>query len=238
MNDLRLIDNNVAETLISNYVTKVSNTADLFPWFSDPQDLNKKICYFQVGFPDFTILLSFPGATKCIFHFGLDTDNKIVLLMQLRNESGLINSGYMQLVNPSYDCAITEASSEDISYNKGGLSQNTAEFLIFYYEALMVAPLSPSFCQIKINETYTPLKSYTFDLSELEATLFITKEQSPGIGTWLMQVCFINHLNPFLELEHGSTIGLVVRIVNDSDKKPLSSFYDFSAPCPPTCSPS
>lgn len=254
MNDMTTIYNADALTLINNYKDVMESISDsnspITGWFTD-DSISKRKLGFQIGFPDFLTLCSSPGLTKLEVCFGLTTNHadsaKLVLLLKMSNKDSSIASRYHQLTTPLFDYAFFGDQNTSIQYNKVPRIfheiwtknwKDTSQIPKKALEIILTEGLS---------HAEVPINTYTFQLSDIVNTLYPIKMNLSDcipINTPLMHVYFVSHSNAYHtdnKWAEFDKIGIMFGMTQQDSTDPtnrilISSCYDFSAPCPPTCS--
>lgn len=194
---------------------------------------------FSLSGDEFIEVVSQIGITHYMLHFGYDenSDFKFKLIIRALGANKNLRGNYILLEQPIIQaCEWGNASPGINSVPKPLFEQWTGA-----WGNLLEAPRIPaSFCQLY---TYTGhckdlqvLQGYNFQHIDFIETLmaFNATTQDFEIGFYLVNHSRIADDSQPQE-EIGGCLGLMVAAYNPEDNNVISSFYDFSAPCPPTC---
>lgn len=223
---------------------------DLFMWF-DENGETQKLQAFKAPLIDFALFDSFVGLTKIVFSFGLEEEGfanqvsrpRFSLLLKVQNDDGSIQSDYYQLTEAVPMATTLEQGTEDAH----SLSVPSQLYSI-WTKGWTKEDKTANLCTIELNSWGTkqrvPLKKYVFNVLDAIKTLYIPDRAVKDLTVF---ISLVNHCSAELDgdnnikiLSESGKIGLILGIAEaddmDSNKfKFVSSCYDFSAPCPPTC---
>lgn len=185
---------------------------------------------------------------------------RFTILIKTMNDNNTIQSDYYQLMKPycAEDLDLQYPPSDSVNMSVPQLLYDTwtsawADF----------TPKTAGLCSIDINNSPTVLKKYLFKSSDAIDTLYPTGGNTTGanqngdtnidmlLGSTVF-ICMANHCTTSGTVSNvggkriypfnfdTSRIGLFLGVATNSQENPktysfISSCYDFSAPCPPTC---
>lgn len=250
-----------ADAMTNSYFSAMSSAATtdeiVNSWFKYPGQ-NGEIHRpqgFKIGLPDFLILSSGAGFTHLDVCFGLnkDPDNvtRFKLLIRMVNEAGSLRSRYHCLTDPIIDNS--QLQLHTVPVNQAIYNQvPKLNYELWTKNWKMNNPNIPKkSLQIITYDaateiyTETPIRKYRFQLQDILNTFYpitIGEEGRPGKEPELY-VYFACHSANFYENNTQAwgefdKIGIMFAMTElnaEGDRVLISSCYDFSAPCPPTC---
>lgn len=253
---IKQIDQATAEALMTRYLTEISQRIpqnlpidDLFMWSGGT------LLAFTSPLIDFGVFNNLVGITQISFSFGLLTMQealsmnlpRFTLLIKGFNTDRTIQSDYYQLQSvipiteklPEYNPPTTTASSLAVpGYLYSAWTKCWSSMLSRKAELCSIDIVTMGNIPLKV-----PLQKYIFNSQDAINTLYPVELVENVKLPPKLYVCVVNHCQTHSQDSdnHGvDKIGLMLGVAqqqeggNDSYKF-ISSCYDFSAPCPPTC---
>jgi hypothetical protein len=233
-----------AEIQMSEFQKFVSSHSDIkkmFMWNEQP------IYGFTMSIQDFMHPVSRMGVTSFVVSFGLEFDEnenpRFTLILHGINNDASIQSHYYLLRIPLRS-GIPPLADTAFDPQTNAVPEILIDCWTERWQVILNQTEIPNhFCMVDLYDADAPtpavLKRYSFQRSDLLNTLYPVKLDEYGFPVGDPQFCFylINHSNPVLGTSPSDVIGLMMGVTAemDGERKLISSFYDFSAPCPPTC---
>jgi hypothetical protein len=242
-----------AEGLMERYSLEIgqklennSLIADLFTWGEDGAN---KLFAFATPMLELGVFNDLVGITNVVFSFGLEANQptnrpRFTVLIQGRNDNGSIKSAYYQLLGavPLTNKALlspTPGTSSGLAVPKFLFDKWTQCWAEISSSSSMYAKL----CSINITNgdvvLTKPLEKYIFNIQDVVNTLY-PPELTANAALPDLFVCPVGHVatdtNGNANFE-TTRIGIVIGLAEDNGAayQFVSSCYDLSKPCPPTC---
>ncbi|KAB2914345.1 MAG: hypothetical protein F9K23_14160 [Bacteroidetes bacterium] len=261
---IKPLEKEPATRLMDNYRNEINlrlsgnrSIDDLLYWGNQNEN---KLSAFSVPVNELGVFNNLVGITKIIFSFGLEDAKtayapRLTVLIQGRNDNGTIQSDYYQLLkgiptSQSLPVYGTPTTSSGLAVPKFLFDTWT----LSWKEMSDSSAMKAKFCTIDVIDTFInvgdqdivtkPLEKYIFNISDAINILYpgqLTISQSSITKLYL---CMVSHIatntNGNVENFDKARIGMVMGIAEKTNHNPetyefISSGYDFSAPCPPTC---
>lgn len=252
------VSSQAIETLIEEEQFEIS---ELFQWGASDEE--KKLGGFKIPINEFLDIVSFIGMTKLMVSFGDDSSAptgerpRFTLILQGYNDDGSIRSPYYKLILPIPMEEKKNVLSASRLNNPNHVPILLEEKWNKAWETVINNPtkITTSFCMVTthvcVSRTKQVLNGYCFNHSDIIDTLYQIQGEFPGQSSPKIfkpeNVNFYFVCHSYIDRREDynmpkDIIGLMIGAsamdeekTSGSEEFLLSSFYDFSAPCPPTC---
>lgn len=247
------------ETLSSNFQNYVETHGNLISAFTLTESINggssdpKNLFGFRVGLIDFVEILSHPGAKTWNISFGYDPSPEPIVIEATTFSNlnfSLILSGFNLdgiQITPNYKLIHPVVTYHDFDHpgTKAGESQfivaNTLQkqWTIAWKNLVQDATNVPK--DIAQNQ-FGIMRGYNFPIIDFLSPLLPSTDSTNDANLFL-DFRLVNHSRaaaaPAQQAAMTGTIGVIVGLIEREPIGPgftqVSSFFDISSPCPPTC---